>query len=390
MCEPIEKPPMNRRQFSRLCALGMGACWVGLNWPETPMSLGAAWGASPGSSGPGQWSKEALFYKKTSEGIQCVKCPNYCQLGANGVGQCRNRVVSQGKLFSIAYGNPCAVHIDPIEKKPLFHFLPSTHAFSIAVAGCNFRCLNCQNWQISQVSPRETANVDLMPPAVVDQCAANRCESIAYTYSEPITFYEYVLDTAKLAHARKIKNVFKSNGYINPEPLRYLCPHLDAANIDLKSFDDATYTRLSGGRVAPVLEALKTLKQQGVWLEITHLVIPSWTDNLDTVRRMCDWLVAAGLSDCPLHFSRFIPLYKLTQLPLTPVSILEKAREAAMSAGMKYVYIGNVPGHFAENTYCHQCKKMIVERRGFTIARNDIVGNQCKFCKTRIPGVWNA
>ncbi len=244
MCESIHPQTVSRRQFSKYCALGLGACLIGTDWLNFTGKMGAVSGTAFAAGGPGRWSKEALFYTKTSEGIQCLKCPRYCQLKENDTGKCRNRVVWQGKLYSIAYGNPCAVHIDPIEKKPLFHFMPSTRAFSIAVTGCNFRCLNCQNWQISQVSPKETSNVDLMPPEVVNQCARTGCESIAYTYSEPISFYEYVYDTAKLAHARGIKNVFKSNGYINEEPLRALCRHLDAANIDLKCFDEKTYSRL--------------------------------------------------------------------------------------------------------------------------------------------------
>jgi pyruvate formate lyase activating enzyme len=371
--------------------MGVGGCLVGMQWLETFAGASAETLNAPRASGDfSRWTKEALFYAKTSNGVTCLKCPNYCQLGANDIGKCRNRVTHQGKLYSIAYGNPCAVHIDPIEKKPLFHFLPSTRAFSIAVAGCNFRCLNCQNWQISQVSPQETENVDLMPSAVVDECLNARCESIAYTYSEPISFYEYVFDTATLARGKKIKNVFKSNGYINEEPLRALSKYLDAANIDLKCFSEDTYGRLSGGKLAPILQTLKVLKEQGVWLEITNLVIPSWTDNLEMIKKMSDWLVANGLSDCPLHFTRFSPLYKLTQLPLTPVSTLERARELALNAGMRYVYVGNVPAHLAENTYCHKCKKLIIERRGFAILANHIVGGKCEFCSEKIPGLWNS
>jgi pyruvate formate lyase activating enzyme len=294
----------------------------------------------------------------------------------------------KGTLYSIAYGNPCAVHIDPVEKKPLFHFLPSTRAFSIAAAGCNFRCLNCQNWEISQVSPRETNNADLMPADVVAQCADDRAESIAYTYSEPTSFYEYVLDTATAAKNKRIRNILKSNGYINEAPLRKLCTVLDAANIDLKCFDDDVYKRLSSGSLQPVLRTLKVLHEEGVWLEITNLVVPGWCDDLGMVGRMCDWLAANGLREAPLHFSRFVPQYKLTQLPLTPVSTLEKAREIAMKAGIAYVYIGNVPGHSAENTSCHHCGKVIIERRGFSIAANHIKKARCAFCNTVIPGVW--
>ena len=391
MCEHIQSQSISRRHFSKCGLLAMGGCLAGLDWLETlienpAVAAGPLWAAS----GPGKWSKEALFYTKTADGITCLKCPNYCKVGNNESGKCRNRVNYQGKLYSIAYGNPCAIHIDPIEKKPLYHFLPTTRAFSVAIAGCSFRCLNCQNWQISQVSPKETANDDLMPPALVEQCASNRCESIAYTYSEPTTFYEYVLDSARLARERKIKNVFKSNGYINEEPLRRLAGHLDAANIDLKCFDEGIYGRLAEGKLAPVLQTLKILKEQGVWLEITNLVIPSWTDNQDMIKKMCDWLAANGLSDCPVHFTRFTPLYKLTQLPYTPVSTLEKARDTALIAGLRYPYIGNVPGHPAENTYCHRCKKMIIERRGFTILSNHIQDSKCTFCGEKIPGVWKA
>jgi len=294
-----------------------------------------------------------------------------------------------GTVYSTAYGNPCAVHIDPIEKKPFFHVLPSTRAFSIAAAGCNLRCLNCQNWQISQVSPAETENEDLLPDSVVDRCLREGCESIAYTYSEPTTFYEYTYDTARLARTKKLRNLLKSNGYINEAPLKRLCGVLDAANIDLKSFDDGIYRKLSEGSLAPVLRTLQVLHEQGVWLEITCLIIPSWTDDLDLIGRMCDWLVSSGLQQCPVHFSRFVPLYKLTQLPPTPVKTLEKARETAIRAGLHYVYIGNVPGHEAESTFCPSCKKVVIERRGYVIVRSALTRGRCSFCGTAIPGLWN-
>ena len=338
----------------------------------------------------GKYSKEALFYKKIADGLQCEKCPQDCLLLEDGeVGFCRSRVRENDKLYSIAYGNPCAVHIDPIEKKPFFHFLPSTQAFSIAAAGCNFRCLNCQNWQISQVSPKDSSNEDLMPDAVVAACSRYRCESIAYTYSEPTTFFEYTYDTAKLAKEQKIRNLLKSNGFINEKPLRYLCKVLYAANIDLKIFDDSIYKKLSSGKLAPVLQTLKVFREEGVWLEITNLVIPTWTDNLDTIKRMCEWFCENKLSDAPLHFSRFTPLYKLAQLPPTPTTTLEKARDVALKSGMHYVYIGNVAGHQAENTYCPQCNKLIIERRVFTILQNNLKNDSCKFCGKKIAGVWS-
>jgi pyruvate formate lyase activating enzyme len=281
------------------------------------------------------------------------------------------------------------VHVDPIEKKPFFHFLPTTRAFSIAVAGCNLACLNCQNWQISQVSPKETENYDLMPARVVEECLASRAESIAYTYSEPTTFYEYAYDTAKLARPKGIRNVWKSNGYIQEAPLRKLCKVLDAANIDLKSFDDETYKKLNAGTLAPVLRSLKIFREEGVWLEITNLVIPGWSDDIEMIRSMCTWFVTNGLRDVPIHFSRFTPLYKLAHLPATPVSTLEKAREVALEVGLRYVYLGNVPGHAAENTYCHSCRRMILERRGFSIVSSGMEKGVCRYCRTPIPGVWS-
>jgi pyruvate formate lyase activating enzyme len=386
----MEDRTITKREFMKSCFLGTCGLAVGLGQVDSLIDLLDRRSAG-GVIGDElwKWSKEALFYKRTDSGLQCLKCPNACVLDVGQTGQCRSRVNYKGTMYTIAYGNPCAVHIDPIEKKPFFHFLPSTRAFSIAAAGCNLACLNCQNWEISQVSPKQTENYDLMPARVVDECVRSGCESIAYTYGEPTTFYEYAYDTAELAREKKIRNVWKSNGYINEEPLRKLCKVIDAANIDLKSFDDDIYVRLNGGRLAPVLRTLKVFKEEGVWLEITNLVIPSWTDNLEMIKKMCEWLAENGLQDCPLHFSRFNPLYKLNQLPLTPVSTLEKAHEIALKAGLRYVYIGNVPAHWAENTYCHHCGKMIIERRGFAILSNHLVKGKCAYCGTDIPGVWS-
>jgi pyruvate formate lyase activating enzyme len=338
---------------------------------------------------PGKWSKEALFVEQAGDRVHCLKCPNGCTISIGESGRCRNRVNIRGRLFSIAYGNPCAVHVDPIEKKPLLHFLPGTRAFSIAAAGCNLACLNCQNWQISQVSPRETDNQDLMPRAVVNECRRTGCASIAYTYSEPTTFFEYAYDTAEIARNEGVRNVWKSNGYIEEVPLRKLCGVIDAANIDLKSFDQEIYARLNAGQLAPVLRTLKIFHEMRVWLEITNLVIPGWTDDLEMIRRMCSWLRTNGLDDVPLHFSRFVPLYKLNRVAPTPVKRLEEAHAVALDEGLKYVYIGNVPGHSAEHTYCHHCRKMIVERRGYSIQVSHIKNGRCGFCSTVVPGVWS-
>jgi pyruvate formate lyase activating enzyme len=383
---------ITKRDFIRYSLLGMGASMVSINAARslakgvisrgnvyTPLTLGGIW----------KWSKESPYYLVTSKGVQCQICPNRCTLKEGEESVCRARIAYKGKLFTITYGNPCSVHIDPIEKKPLFHFLPESRSYSIATAGCTLSCLNCQNWEISQKSPKETENFDMMPLQVVPEAISGNCKSIAYTYSEPTAFYEYMYDTATLAKSKGIKNLLISNGYINEKPLRDLCKVIDAANINLKSFKQEIYATLNGGSLQPVLNTLKTLKAEGVWLEITNLVIPNWTDNITMINEMCEWLVKNGFQDTPLHFNRFFPLFKLTSLPYTPLSILDKARETAIKAGMRYVYIGNVPETKAQNTYCFKCKKTVIERKGFTILLNNLLGSSCKFCGERIPGVWS-
>ncbi|HZK92849.1 MAG TPA: AmmeMemoRadiSam system radical SAM enzyme [Prolixibacteraceae bacterium] len=335
-----------------------------------------------------KWSKEGLYWSPTPRGTKCLICPNECVIKEGESGDCHNRVNKDGKLYSIAYGNPCAVNIDPIEKKPFHHFLPGSKAFSIGTAGCNLACLNCQNWTISQVSPKDTRNYDLMPDKLVAETIASKCQSIAYTYSEPISFFEYTYDSAKLARQEGIKNVLVTAGYINEEPLRNLCKNIDAVRVDLKSFSNDIYMKLSAGALQPVLNSLKTIASLGVWLEIINLVVPGWTDNLDMIKRMCNWLAENGLASYPLHFSRFHPDYKLTQLSATPVGVLTKAREIALAAGLKYVYIGNVPSLDAENTICPKCHDLVIERKGFSILQNNLVKGACKKCGEKIPGVW--
>ncbi|MFA6125744.1 MAG: AmmeMemoRadiSam system radical SAM enzyme [Bacteroidales bacterium] len=336
---------------------------------------------------PGE--REAKHWIITPRGIKCLLCPNQCTLKEGDRSMCHTRIVRNGKLFTQSYGNPCAIHSDPIEKKPLLHFLPGSLAFSIGTAGCNFACLNCQNWEISHTSPSQTSNFDASPEKVVLQAIREQCRSIAYTYSEPTIFFEYMLDTATLAKHRGIKNVMVSNGYIDQTPLLELCRVIDAANIDLKAFDSGTYLKLTGGALDPVLKTLKTLRDQGVWIEITNLVIPEWTDNFDQITKMCEWLAEEGFSDNPIHFSRFHPYQTLASLPSTPLHTLTRAKDIAMRAGMKYVYIGNVPGIGGEDTYCHNCKVLLVKRKGYEIEQNLITSNRCPKCQTVIPGRWH-
>lgn len=333
--------------------------------------------------------REAMFQEETARGIMCRICPNECVLKEGELSKCNNRKVIKSKLYTLAYGNPCSANVDPIEKKPLYHFLPGTRAYSIATAGCNLVCLNCQNWTISQTSPDKTRNYDIMPDKVVSECISKNCKSIAYTYSEPVTFYEYAYDTAVLAKKAGIKNIFKSNGYIYPEPLKKLCSVLDGANIDLKAFNESTYLKLSGGKLQPVLDSLKIYRDMGVWLEITNLVVPTWTDNMEEIRKMCRWLSENGFKKVPIHFSRFYPTYKLEQLPPTPVDLLNKAAQAAAEEGLMYVYTGNVPGSEISDTKCPKCGNSLIVRQGYRIAANNLTDGKCTKCGTTIDGVWN-
>lgn len=332
--------------------------------------------------------KEAMFYKKISDKVQCVLCPWNCMIAEGKRGVCRDRMNIKGKLYSLVYGKVCTAHLDPIEKKPLFHFLPGSKTCSIATSGCNFHCLNCQNHKISQAMPEQVPAIRMMPEEIVKAAIQNKCGSIAYTYTEPTVFYEYMYDTAKLAKTKGLRNVMVSNGYINQAPLKKLCKHLDAANIDLKVFNSEKYLRLCGGRLEPVLETILALKKQKIWIEITNLVIPGWSDDCGEIKIMCEWLVKNGLEGVPLHFSRFTPLYKLSNLCVTQVETLENARAIAGKAGMKYVYIGNVHGSEGENTHCPKCSEIVIKRLGFNADTSALAKGRCRFCKEKIAGVW--
>jgi pyruvate formate lyase activating enzyme len=360
------------------------------------------------------WVREARHYLVLGKNLQCKLCPNECLLEPEDRSHCRNKVHQEGKLYTLAYGNPCSVHVDPIEKKPLFHFLPGAHAFSLATAGCNLRCLNCQNWEISQKTPEETkdasgpelranpermrqlgqdevSRLSMFPEDVVRMAQATRSEAIAYTYSEPIAYFEYLLDTARIARQNGIKNLWISNGFIQREPLLELCQVLDGANVNLKSYREEIYVRLNQAKLAPVLATLRTLKERGVWFEVTNLVVPTYTDDLGMIREMCGWLVKNLGPEQPLHLSRFHPQYKLDHLPATPIEVLLRAREAARSEGLKHVYLGNVRGvEGAETTHCASCGKAVIERTAFRVDTLHLSDGRCQFCGARLAGVWRA
>jgi pyruvate formate lyase activating enzyme len=334
-------------------------------------------------------AQEASFYEKLKNlAVQCRLCPRECVIVSGKRGYCGVRENKSGKLYALSYAKPVAIHSDPIEKKPLFHFLPGTSAFSVATAGCNLKCKFCQNWEISQARTEDLRYEYIEPAELVQKARDSRSLTIAYTYSEPTIFYEYMLETAKAARLGQLKNVMHSNGYINEEPLRELAKYLDAANIDLKGFSDEYYTRLSQGSLAPVLRSLKILKESGVHLEITNLILPGYNDDLATITKMCLWIKDNLGADTPIHFSRFYPMYKLIALIPTPVETLEKAANTARDCGLKYVYIGNIPGHAAENTYCPKCLKAVIERSGYMVSRINLQKGRCKSCQQKIEGIW--
>lgn len=335
-----------------------------------------------------KYSKEVYNYIKVDNNIQCTTCPNKCILTPGDRGICRDKVYLNNKLYNIAYGNPSAINVDPIEKKPLYHFYPGTDVFSMATGGCPLRCLNCQNWQLSQSNPEELKFIELFPSEVIKKVKCSNLEGIAYTYSEPVAWYEYMYDTAKIAKEEGIKNIWVTSGYIEENPLLKLIEVIDAANVDLKSFSENIYKNLNAGKLKPILNTLKTLHKHKIWFEITCLLVPTFSDSIEMIKDMCKWMLDNIGPGYPVHFTRFQSAYMLTHLPPTPISTLETAYNTAKDQGLKYVYIGNVPGTFASNTNCPKCNKILIERAGYSILQNNIKNGKCKFCQTIIEGRW--
>lgn len=334
--------------------------------------------------------KEAYLYDRLEdERVRCALCNHRCLIKPGKRGICGVRENRGGTLYSLVYGKVIAAHTDPIEKKPLFHFLPGSLSYSIATVGCNFRCRFCQNADISQM-PADTGRIqgkDTSPEAVVEAALASGAESIAYTYTEPTIFFEMARDTALLADNKGLKNIFVSNGYMTPECLESIHPHLHAANVDLKAFTDRFYKEQCGAKLAPVLTTLETMKRLNVWLEVTTLLIPGHNDDPGELRELAHYL--ANLDPyIPWHISRFYPTYKLLDAPPTPPESVRRARDIGYEAGLKYVYTGNLPGDTGEKTYCPDCGELLIDRVGFQVGRMEIKDGKCAQCGKSVPGVW--
>ena len=333
--------------------------------------------------------KEALLYEKLEGGlVHCFLCNHHCRIAERKFGFCGVRQNIAGFLYTHVYGKIIAAYLDPIEKKPLYHFLPSTSSFSIATIGCNFRCSFCQNWEISQSNIRDGnfPGEDASPEQIVNLALKFGAKSISYTYTEPTIFFEYALDIAKLAKERGLRNIFVSNGYMTRQAITMIKPFLDAANIDLKFFNEDSYKNICAGSLAPVLNSIRFLKECGIWVEVTTLVIPGENDSDKELKGIADFI--AGIDkDMPWHVSGFHPDYKFQQLQATTLEVLKKSQDIGQQAGLNYIYIGNVYGAVSD-TICPGCKKLLIKREGFSILENNIQENKCSYCKAKIAGVF--
>jgi len=334
--------------------------------------------------------REAMFYKKENgTTVQCLLCPRGCIISDGKRGFCRNRENREGTLYTLAYDHPAVVDIGPIEKAPIYHFIPGHFRLCITCASCNLRCKHCQNWHLSQKSFEELDHYSYSPSEIVHQAKKQGLNSISFTYTEPTVYYEYLYDISIIARENGMKTSIVSNGYINREPLLKLLTVLDAVKIDLKGFTEEFYEQVCSATLKPVLESLQTVRSANLWLEIVYLVIPTLNDDPKVIDEMCQWIESNLGQDTPLHFTRFHPDYKLTSLSPTPLSTLEQAHEIAKRNGLRYVYIGNVPGHVSNSTYCPFCNRKVIQRDHFDIVEMNLVDGKCRFCDSPVPGRWS-
>jgi pyruvate formate lyase activating enzyme len=332
--------------------------------------------------------REAKYYEKlTEKKVVCKLCPQECRVADLERGTCGVRENRNGTYYTLVYGNPCSANIDPIEKKPMFHYYPTTRSLSIATAGCNFVCKFCQNWEISQKRPEQVKSMTLFPRDVISAAWRRDCKTVAHTYAEPVVFYEYMLKCAEIGKKREIPNIMISNGYIQEKPMRELCKYLGAVKIDLKAFTEKFYEDICAGRLKPVLDTLEVLKDEGIWFEIVVLIIPTLNDSKQEIDAMTKWIVKTLGPDVPVHFSRYYPTFMLKNIPPTPPETLHRCRKIAMSNGVKFTYVGNLISD-AENTYCPSCGKLLIERMRYSVNVIGLKKNRCKHCNEIIPGVF--
>ena len=375
---------MNRRTF--LQAAGAGAC--ALCAARAMGQEGTA--QAPDGARPRTVVRDAMWFERLPDkAVRCTLCPRECTVAEVERGYCGVRENRGGDYKTLVYGALCSINVDPIEKKPLFHYLPTTTALSVATAGCNMECKFCQNWRISQYRPEQVDSLVLPPENLVRVARTRGAPTMAFTYSEPVVFYEYMHDAAALGRKQGVGSVMISNGYIREDPLRQLCKHLTGVKVDLKAFTERFYADQCAGHLEPVLHALEVLGDVGIHTEIVVLLIPTLNDSAAEIRKMAKWIVSSMGPDVPVHFSRFHPTYRMKNLPPTPIETLDRARKVAMDAGLRYVYVGNVPFHEGESTYCASCGKRVIGRVGYRVDASGLKDGTCAACGAKIPGVWS-
>ena len=384
---PTERPDDRRAAKRQLLRAGLGG-FCALCLARAGGGVAAAHAQEAGLGlvrpRPGQW-----FARADGGRVRCELCPWRCVLERGQRARCRVRSNRDGVGHTLAYANPVLVQEDPVERLPFFHVRPGSRTLAVSTAGCNLACRFCEVWDMALVDPEEVHAYDMPPATVVEHARAAKLASVSYAFGEPVVFYEYMLEIAERARGAGLLNLLQTAAFIEPAPLKALGGRIDAANVDLKGFDARFYRDVCGGELEPVLRSLLLLKEAGVHLEITHLVIPTLNDDMGTIRRMCTWIRKEIGADVPLHFARFYPLYKLANLPQTPVSTLDRARQTAMDAGLRYVYVAKVPGHAGGNTYCPNCARVVIRRLGFIIDELNLAAGRCSHCGEAIPGRWH-
>jgi pyruvate formate lyase activating enzyme len=380
---------LTRREWLKAAAAG-GLALVGLG--DVPRQVSAALAATRGGTAAAsarRLHKARYFRRLPNRKVRCLLCPRRCEVGEAERGFCGVRENRGGEYYTLVHSRAASVNIDPIEKKPFFHFTPGQSILSFGTAGCNMACKNCQNWQLSQSSPEQVRSEDLPPAKLVELTRRNRLSLIAATYNEPVVFTEYVLDTAREGNRRGVRTLIVSAGYMERQPLIELCKEVPAIKVDLKSMRDRFYREVCAGTLKPVLDTITLIKSRGVWLEIVYLVIPTLNDSEREIRDLARWVDKNVGRDVPLHFSRFFPTYRLKNLPPTPYETLDRCHKIARAEGLHYVYVGNVPDHPAENTICPRCDRIVIGRRGYDITAYNLSAGKCKFCGNSLPGVWS-